>query len=110
VIITSNYGEAGALARARRSATPDGRQLPPVYSGHNGFGLWGPPPSGTNTVIMVGEQDPANLDRWFGNCRTVAHLRSPDGVDNEEADAPVRVCTSPRGTWPQLWPEFRHLG
>lgn len=109
VIITSNYGEAGALARARRLATPDGRELPPVYSGHNGFGLWGPPPSGTSTVIMVGDQDPTNLQRWFGSCRTVTHLRSPDGVDNEEAGAPVRICTSPRRPWPQLWPEFRHL-
>lgn len=109
VIITSNYGEAGALARARRLATPDGRELPPVYSGHNGFGLWGPPPSPTNTVIMVGEQQPGDLRRWFANCRTVTHLRSPDGVDNQEAGAPVRICTGPSRPWPELWPEFRHL-
>ena len=110
VIITSNYGEAGALSRARRLETRDGRRLPPVYSGHNGFGLWGPPPAGTRTVIMVGEQRPADLRRWFVRCRTVTHLRSPDGVDNGEAGAPVRLCVDPRRPWPQLWPQLRHLG
>lgn len=109
VIITSNYGEAGALDRAKRRATPDGRDLPAVYSGHNGFGLWGPPPSDTHTVIMVGELQPADLGRWFAGCRIVTHLQSPDGVDNQEAGAPVRSCTGPRRPWPQLWPEFRHL-
>ena len=109
VIITSNYGEAGALARARRMQTPDGRDLPPVYSGHNGFGLWGPPPADTRTVIIVGEQDPGDLQRWFASCRTVAKLQSPPGVDNSEAGAPVRICVRPRQPWPQLWPQLRHL-
>lgn len=41
-IITRNYGESGALARARRMSPELG--LPPVLSGHNAFGEWGPPP------------------------------------------------------------------
>lgn len=110
VIITSNYGEAGALALARRQGTPDGRALPPVYSGHNGFGSWGPPPDTARTVIAVGDLAPADLADWFGSCRTAAHLMSPPGVDNEEAGAPVRVCTGRRGSWAALWPRIRHLG
>ena len=37
VVLTGNYGEAGALDRARRRGTA----LPPVYSGHNAYGLGG---------------------------------------------------------------------
>ena len=50
VVVTSNYGEAGALDRARRR----GAALPPVYSGHNAYGLWGPPPGTTSPVLLVG--------------------------------------------------------
>lgn len=39
VILTRNYGEAGAIDR-------NGPRLglPPAYSGHNGYWEWGPPP------------------------------------------------------------------
>ncbi|HEY9292928.1 MAG TPA: glycosyltransferase family 39 protein [Microlunatus sp.] len=109
-IITSNYGEAGALARARRLQTPEGRRLPPVYSGHNAFAYWGPPPAETSTVIMVGDFDPVQLRSWFDRCDLAARLTSPAGVDNEEAGAPVRVCTGPTQPWPQLWPKMAVLG
>jgi Dolichyl-phosphate-mannose-protein mannosyltransferase len=36
-VLTSNYGEAGAL----QQLAPPGR-LPPVISGHNNYSLWGP--------------------------------------------------------------------
>lgn len=108
VIITTNYGEAGALSRARRM--PGGPELPPVYSGHNAYGMWGPPPEGTRQVILVGQFDPAELSQWFGGCRQVAELASPPGVDNEEDGAPVRICTEPRRPWAQLWSSIRRLG
>lgn len=118
VIITANYGEAGMLSRAERmQAAPDrGRtpgpadtRLPPVYSGHNGYAAWGPPPARTSTVIMVGDIDPARLPDWFAKCRPVARLTSPAGVDNEENGAPVRICTGPRQPWDRLWAEMSHL-
>ncbi|HYJ74545.1 MAG TPA: glycosyltransferase family 39 protein, partial [Kineosporiaceae bacterium] len=56
VVVTGNYGEAGALDRARRR----GADLPPVYSGHNGYGLWGPPRGVTNPVILVGWESDAD--------------------------------------------------
>jgi 4-amino-4-deoxy-L-arabinose transferase-like glycosyltransferase len=114
VIITRNYGEAGMLSRAERqqragTRTPSGSQLPPVYSGHNGYAAWGPPPSRTSTVIMVGEADPGRLQTWFSRCRVAATLVSPPGVDNEEDGAPVRICTGPRVPWDRLWPQLTHL-
>ncbi len=105
-IVTRNYGEAGALARARRMSPDLG--LPPVHSGHNAFGEWGPPPSGTMTVVLVGEFGPLERREWFARCRTAATLA--DEVDNEEAGAPVRVCAGPREEWVDLWPRMRHLG
>ena len=41
VVLASNYGEAGAVDRYGRAAG-----LPAVYSGHNGYWYWGPPPAG----------------------------------------------------------------
>ena len=110
VIITSNYGEAGALSRARRMHTPDGRNLPPVYSGHNAFASWGPPPDRTATVIMVGSFDPAQLHSWYQYCELETRLVSPPGVDNDESGAPVRICTGPTEPWPRLWPQMAVLG
>jgi hypothetical protein len=110
VIIASNYGEAGSLTLARREHTPDGQALPPVYSGHNGFGLWGPPPASANTVIAVGDFSESNLSTWFRSCRMVTHLTSPAGVDNQEAGAPVRICVGLRRSWTTLWPSIRVLG
>ena len=107
VIITSNYGEAGALSRARRAGSD--HQLPPVYSGHNGFWFWGAPPASTRTAIMVGDFDAAELAGWFDHCRVAERLTAPSGVDNEERGAPVRVCRGPTRPWSQLWPAMAHL-
>ena len=103
VIITRNYGEAGALARARRL----GAELPPVFSGHNAFYAWGPPPTGTRRAVVVGGVDPAVLANAFGSCTVVDQVHSPPGVDNEEDGAAIQVCADPRQPWAQLWPRFR---
>ena len=49
VVLTRNYGEAGAVDRYGPA-----RGLPPAYSGHNGYGDWGPPPGAAGPVIVVG--------------------------------------------------------
>ena len=101
VIVTANYGEAGALSRARRA----GAALPPVYSGHNGFAEWGPPPVSATTVLTVGIARPDVLSA----CRTVAHLGNRAGIDNEENGQPVRVCRH-SGAWAADWERLRRLG
>src|SRR5207237_571585 len=58
VVLAHNYGEAGAIAHARRTSRADAVALPPVYSGHNAFGEWGPPPETATTVVVVGEFEP----------------------------------------------------
>lgn len=108
VILTANYGQAGMVALARREGAIDRSLLPPVFSGHNGFGEWGPPPADATTAIVVGEV--RGLGDIFTSCSDVATLESPDGVDNEEDGAPVRICEGPVRPWSELWPSVRHLG
>lgn len=102
VILTGNYGQAGALARARRA----GVDLPPVFSGHNGFWHWGPPPESARTVVLVGVVAPPAILR---GCRVVARLGNRAGLDNDEAGRPVSICRHD-GTWAQDWAGLQRLG
>ena len=100
VVFTDNYGEAGALARYG----PD-RGLPPVYSGHNGFGDWGPPPDGAAPVIVVGRFQLESFD----GCRRVVAFDNGVDLDNEEQGVPISVCAGPRRPWSEVWPELTFL-
>jgi hypothetical protein len=96
VVLTSNYGEAGALLRSGGT--------PAVYSGHNGFADWGPPVQ-PGPVIYVGEEV-LGPDLLAG-CGHVATIDT--GVDNEEDGAGIWVCTGPTGSWDRVWDRIRHL-
>lgn len=96
IVVTSNYGEAGALQWYGGS--------PPVYSGHNAYGDWGPP-SSKGPVVYVGAVAPPS-DALTG-CRQAATLDT--GVDNEEDGNGVWVCTGASGSWSRAWPKLRHL-
>lgn len=100
VVVTSNYGEAGAVDRYAPTLA--------VYSGHNALYDRARPPDSTVTVVFVGDQLPG-IEDLFGDCRVVDELDNEVGVDNEEQGAPVAVCGDPVGPWATLWPEFRHL-
>ena len=51
-IVAPSYGHAGALQLLGRD-----RGLPPVYSGHNNYSLWGPPSDSVTTLIVVGSRE-----------------------------------------------------
>jgi 4-amino-4-deoxy-L-arabinose transferase-like glycosyltransferase len=103
VILTRNYGEAGAIDRYGPELG-----LPPAYSGHNGYGDWGPPPDADTPVIAVGlpPEDLAEL----GGCALAARIDNDADIDNEEQGASIRVCAGPPGGWPRAWDALRHLG
>jgi hypothetical protein len=98
VVFTANYGEAGALEWYGVGV--------PVYSGHNGWGNWGPPRDDTGPVIVVGVDRP---ERAFVGCARTAVLTNSAGADNEESGASVWTCEGPRGSWAQQWPSLTHL-
>jgi hypothetical protein len=97
VVMTSNYGEAGALSWYDVGA--------PTYSGHNGYRFWGPPPESARPVVVVGRLDPT---RAFDGCSRAATLHNDAGVPNEEEGAPVWLCDSVRGSWARQWPGLGH--
>jgi hypothetical protein len=91
-VITSNYGEAGALQRYTSLR---------VYSGHNGYGLWEIPP-GATPALLVGIRP-----TFCATSHVVGKIRMP--VDNDENGVTLRTCT-PLKPWAELWPQVRHIG
>lgn len=100
VVLTSNYGEAGAMEVLGRER---------AYSGHNAYGDWGPPPAGTSEALVVGFTDTALLQRSFERCTPVATIDNGLGIDNEEQGRTIHLCAGPVAPWTQLWPSFVHV-
>ncbi|OLT19485.1 hypothetical protein BJF78_10625 [Pseudonocardia sp. CNS-139] len=104
VILTGNYGEAGAVDHLGR-----GLGLPAAYSGHNAYADWGPPPAGAAPVITVG-YELERLGRWFGECTEGARVDNGVNLQNDEQGARVHVCRELRRPWSETWPQLRHVG
>ena len=98
VVVTRNYGEAGAVARYAADI--------PVYSGQNSLWALGPPPASATTVIAVG-YDAAQLRAWFTDVRQVATIDDGVHLDNDEQGNAVLRCSGLRTTWAVLWPHLR---
>jgi hypothetical protein len=103
VILTQNYGEAGAVDRFGAE-----HGLPPVYSGHNQLWEYGPP-SDAATVALVVTETPGAWDQRFAECAVRGELDNGVGVDNEEQGVSILVCRDPAGGWAAVWPGLRHL-
>jgi len=102
VILTNDYSEASPLVLL-------GSGLPPVYSGHNAYWDWGPPPADRTVVVHVGDWRPADWSRFFVRCHDVAHIDNKLGIQNGEQGAAVSVCTSLRAPWSSMWPALRTI-
>jgi len=104
VILTANYGEAGAIDRYGPALG-----LPHAYSGHNAYGEWGPPPDGSAPVVAIGL--PAReVTEYLTGCRTATRIGNRADVDNDERGEPVIVCRGPRRPWSEEWRGLRQLG
>ena len=97
VLFTGNYGEAGALSWYNVGL--------PVYSGHNGYRNWGPPPETAVPVVVVLQISP---DGWFTGCDLKGRLHNGSGTNNEEVGAGVWVCDGPKGSWADAWDGLSH--
>ena len=103
-VLASNYGEAGAVDHFGRSYG-----LPAAYGVHNAYWYWGPPPASATTVVAVGFSR-LTLTPECGVLRLAAHLNNHLGVDNDEQDAPVWICSALRRPWTAIWPRLRNVG
>jgi 4-amino-4-deoxy-L-arabinose transferase-like glycosyltransferase len=102
VILTNDYSEASPLVLL-------GTGLPPVYSGHNSYWSWGPPPPDRTIVIHVGDWRPTDWSQFFIGCHDVAHIDNGLGIDNGEQGAAVSVCPGLRAPWTTMWPSLRTI-
>jgi len=102
VILTNDYSEASPLELL-------GTGLLPVYSGHNSFWDWGPPPADRTVVVHVGDWRPADWSQFFVGCHVVATIDNGLGIDNGEQGKAVSVCTGLRAPWTTLWPMLRTI-
>lgn len=102
VLLTSNYGEAGALHRYGPAYG-----LPDVYSGHNELWFAGPPPESA-TVVVAWVQGLRWLRPLFAECEQHAVMENGLGVENEEQESVVAVCREPIGGWAAVWPRVQH--
>ncbi len=102
VILTNDYSEASPLILL-------GSGLPPVYSGHNSYWSWGPPPADRTIVVHVGDWRPTDYTDYFTGCQDVAHIDNGLGVQNGEQGDAVTVCTGLREPWTVMWPALRTI-
>lgn len=109
VIFTSNYGEAGAINELGR-----GSGLPIAVSGHNNEWWWGPGDPTATTIVAVapGPLDTTGytgyLHSFCHHVRTVATLRNPYRIHNQEWDGHIYICTDLSEPWGELWPKLRN--
>jgi hypothetical protein len=93
VIVTSNYGEAGALELF-------GRGLPPVASVDVTMRYWRPRVAGRQALVVGYSRRAAD---FCADYRRVARVDTPKGSD--ERGEPIARCTLD-GTLARLWPRI----
>jgi 4-amino-4-deoxy-L-arabinose transferase-like glycosyltransferase len=102
IVLTANYGEAGALERFGAAVG-----LPQPFSGHNTYWWWRTPPADTRTAILVGWWPPY-ARRFFGSVERAGTISNPFGVQNDEEGQPILIARDPVRPLPAMWPAMRH--
>lgn len=101
-ILTSNYGQAGALMQLASLG-----QLPPVISGHNNYYLWGPGTCTGEVLIGVGYA-PADFETGYADVTLAAEAKCEYCVSFEQ-DVPIVIATNPKiSNILQLWATVKH--
>jgi hypothetical protein len=103
IVLTQTYQQAAALDLLRSASRVT---IPAVYSGHNGFWFWGPPPESATDAIVIRNFCPADLATGYAHCEVVATVQTPPGVDNDLTGTPIHRCTGLRQPWSVLWPQL----
>jgi hypothetical protein len=102
MIVTSNYGQAGALRYF-------GRGLPPAVSQHNSFYLWGPGPGSGEVVILIGEDpDDEGLLATFESVTFVRYAETSPWAMPYERRAPISICRGLKVPLEEAWRRGKH--
>ncbi|MGA8295989.1 MAG: hypothetical protein WB770_02990 [Acidimicrobiales bacterium] len=109
VLVTANYGEAGALNELGHRTG-----LPIAYGTQNSEWWWGPgdPHATVAMVVAPGPRDVTGyggyLEQFFANVQVVATLRNHAGIHNQEWGGGVYLCSGLRRSWSATWVLLRH--
>jgi hypothetical protein len=107
VLITQNYGEAGAINELGRS-----RGLPVAYADQNSEWWWMPARLRPSAVVAVSPGGDVGIDEYLSqfcsSVRPLATVTNRAGLHNQEWDGQVSLCTGPFSPWPQIWLQLRH--
>ncbi len=96
IILTRNYGGAGALQRL-------GRDLPPVHSVHNSYHTWGPPdPFDVAITVRISKGD---LLRHFESVTLVSEIECAY-CRQFRTPAPIYVARGPEVSFGEVWSEL----
>jgi hypothetical protein len=93
VAIGSNYGHAAALEYWSRCYP-----LPPVYSTHNDYWLWGPPRSAAVSVLVGGRRE--EMERLFAEVHEAGAADSPHA---QESHLTTWICRGLRQPIEDVW-------
>jgi 4-amino-4-deoxy-L-arabinose transferase-like glycosyltransferase len=101
MILTNNYGEAGALEFY-------GHRLPTVVCPELTFYYWAPVQINPSTLIIVGfPRD--YVEALFGNVQQVGTVTNSLGIHNEEWGKAIWLVQQPRQSLRQAWPQLKSL-
>lgn len=102
IIVTGNYGEAGALRYFGRDLG-----LPTAFSQHNSYYFWPPKKEGVVAVLTVGI-DPEDLAEGFESVEVVGHLDHPYAMPYEN-ESPILIARGFRGSLEEAWRAGKHF-
>ncbi len=98
VVFGQNYGQAGSLEYWSRRY-----KLPPVYSTHNNYWLWGPPPSSDDIAIVIGDSREA-LEELFDEIIETGVAESPYAV---ESHLVIWICRGLKRPIEDIWKDSK---
>ena len=99
-----NYGEAGAVEHFGREL-----DLPPAFSGHNNWHLWGIGRCTTAPALLILGNDREGLEKLFEEVELGATFDCRDCMPYED-DLPIWIVRRPRESLLELWPRIKHFG
>lgn len=102
VVFAPSYGQAGALELY-------GRDLPPVYSTHNSYYLWGPPPEPFEAAVLVGDRR-ERLEELFEEVE-LALVHDCDYCMRWRDEMPIWIARRPRPglDMAEIWAAGKHF-
>ena len=101
VVFGENYGHAGSLEYWSRRY-----KLPPVYSTHNNYWLWGPPP-GVGQVVIVISGSRESLEQICDEVTEAAVAETPYAL---ESHVRIWICRGLKRSIEEIWKVSKSFG